>query len=116
MNPTSVSARLRTLAVLIASLGLAAGAQASVEVSQTPRADRSALYAAEGAFTLDDGRELSLRVMSRSVVVRIAEQEERWQPVAPNVVASPDGRQRLHLHRDANGVVDRISLETKLAR
>lgn len=114
MKSSSLSARLRTLAALIASLGLAAGAQAS---AQAPVAqDRGALYAAEGSFTLDDGRELSLRVMSRSVVVRIDEQEERWQPVAPNVVASPDGRQRLHLHRDTNGVVDRVSLETKLAR
>lgn len=93
---------------------LAAGAQAGVTPA-TP--DRSTVQAAEGGFVLADGRTLSLRLRSTGVDVNLNEESvERWRMESESVLISPDRRQRLHLHRDANGLVDRVSLETPRAR
>lgn len=112
--PPSLLRAPRLLAALfaLASLGAQAGA-----AGRTESIDRSLLDAAQGEFQLADGRALNLRPRSRTVEVRFDEQElQRWRPESSNVLVSPDGRQRLHLHREANGSVDRVSLETQRTR
>lgn len=92
----------------------AAGAQAGV-VEAGP--DRSVVQAAEGGFVLADGRTLNLRMRPRGVEVNLNEETvERWRLESETVLVSPDSRQRLHLHRDANGFVDRVSLESPRQR
>ena len=92
----------------------AAGAQAGVGEAGP---DRSALHAAEGGYVLADGRTLDLRVRSRGIEVNLNEETvERWRLESETVLVSPDRRQRLHLHRDAKGFVDRVSLESPRQR
>lgn len=102
-----------SLTVLLVGL---CGATAHAGVAPaTP--DRSAVQAAEGGFVLADGRTLSLRLRSTGVEVNLNEEiVERWRIESETVLVSPDRRQRLHLHRDANGMVDRVSLESPRAR
>lgn len=102
-------------ALMVSSLLMTAGS--AVQAQAEARIDRSTLDAAQGEFVLEDGRALNLRLRSRSVEIRIDEQDsERWKPESAEVLVSPDGRQRLHLHRDRKGFVDRVSLETQRAR
>lgn len=101
-------------ALFVSSLLMSA---AAVQAQPELRMDRSTLDAAQGEFVLEDGRALNLRLRSRGVEIRIDEQDsERWQPESSSVLVSPNGRQRLYLHRDHNGVVDRVSLETQRPR
>lgn len=93
---------------------LTTAAQAGVGESQP---DRSTLQAAEGGYVLADGRTLSLRLRPRGVDVNLNEEKvERWRLESETVLVSPDQRQRLHLHRGVNGLVDRVSLESPRQR
>lgn len=110
---TYSSARLPLLLVPLALL-VAGAAQAA---AGDARLDLSTVQAAEGGYVLADGRELSLRLLSRAVEVRVDDQPaQRWLPQSEAVLVSPDGRHRLHLHRGTNGFVDRVSLESPRPR
>lgn len=115
MPPSSLLRRPLFIGALLAlaSLGAQAGATGRADAS----IDRELFYAAQGEFQLADGRALNLRPRSLSVEVRFDDQHsQRWTAESASVLVSPDGRQRLHLHREANGSVDRVSLETRRAR
>ncbi|WP_374437879.1 hypothetical protein [Inhella sp.] len=109
------------LTVVALALNLAhAPAQAAVPEAApqatAPATAVRALWDAEGEYELQDGRSLSLHVRGQRVSVAVGFQpEERWQLVSPELIVSPDGLQRLHLHRNATGRVERVSLELKRA-
>ncbi|MFO1253281.1 MAG: hypothetical protein U1E77_19610 [Inhella sp.] len=108
------------LTVVALVLNLAhAPAQAAVTEGAPPATAAAvrALWDAEGEYELQDGRSLSLHVRGQRVSVAVGFQpEERWQLVSPELIVSPDGLQRLHLHRNAAGRVERVSLELRRAR
>ncbi len=109
------------LTVVALVLNLAhAPAQAAVPEAApqatTPALTVRALWDAEGDYALQDGRSLSVTVRGPHVSVAIGLQpEERWQLVSAELIVSPDGLQRLHLHRNAAGRVERVSLESRRA-
>lgn len=99
-----------TVVALVLNL-LHSPAQAAV-----PAADAAVrtLWEADGQYELQDGRSLSLRVRAHRVTVGVGDQpEERWRVVSPDLIVSPDGLRRLHLHRSATGRVEQVSLEVQ---
>ncbi len=108
-----------TVVALVLNLAQAPAQAAVPEAAAQATAPASALRAmwdAEGEYELQDGRSLSVTVRGQRVSVAIGLQpEERWQLVSPELIVSPDGLQRLYLHRNAAGLVERVSLELKRA-
>lgn len=105
------------LAALTSALVFAFASQAAVPSPTSQRVLHAVPEGAGGYYDLDDGRELRLRVRSDGMVVSIGSQRaDLWQPAGEGVFVSPDGKQRLRLYRGSSGTVDRLELETRVAR
>ena len=103
--------RLTTVAALTLNLS-AAPAQAVVAHPATAPLAVPTLWDAEGDYTLQDGRNLSLRVRGQQALVAVEnEAEERWRVQGQDLLVSPDGQRRMHLHRDRSGRVQRVTLD-----
>lgn len=97
--------RSLTLALALLTLGTA-----HAGLTETPREHQQA----SGSYTLQDGRELVLRAYGGQMYVTLGNRPtERWELVNPDRLRSPDGRHTLHLHREASGFVDSVSLESR---
>lgn len=104
--------RLTTLAALTLNLSAAPAHAAAAHPAAAPLAVPT-LWDAAGDYTLQDGRNLSLRVRGQQPLVAIEnEAEERWRVQGQDLLVSPDGQRRIHLHRDRSGQVQQVTLET----
>lgn len=109
--------RPHTLAAFATAFAFTLSSQAAVPTPAPQRVQHAVPDGAEGYYELADGRELKLRVRGDGVLVSIGHQRGHlWQPVADGVLVSPDGNQRLRLYRDGAGSVNRLDLETRVAR
>lgn len=106
-----------TLAAFLALLPFASATQAAVPNPAPQRVQHAVLDGAEGSYDLEDGREMKLRVRGDGMVVTIGNQRgDVWRPAGEGAFVSPDGKQRLRLYRDGAGTVNRLDLETRVAR
>lgn len=109
--------RPHTLAAFLALSQFVAVSQAAVPNPAPQRVQHAVLHGADGDYDLDDGREMKLRVRGDGMVVSIGNQRgDVWRPAGDGALVSPDGKQRLRLYRDGAGTVNRLDLETRVAR
>ncbi len=107
---------LTLTAALLASLTLTAPASAQ-EPPVPAAAERAMWRGAQGEYLLDDGRTLRVHVGVRRLGVSVDDTPfEAWRAQSAELLVSPDGQRRLRLHRNVDGNVDRIALETDRLR
>lgn len=107
---------LSTLVALTLNLSGAPAQAATPDAAPAPLAALAvpALWDAEGEYELQDGRNLSLRVRGNQPRVALeSAAEERWRVQSPDLLVSPDGQRRIHLHRDRSGRVQQVTLEMR---
>lgn len=101
--------QISLLAALIATLSTAAQAQ---EPTMPAEADQAMLRAAEGAYTLEDGRTLKVYVEAKRLGVGLdAGPVETWKVAGNELLVSADGTRRVRLYRTEDGRVERIAYE-----
>ncbi|HEY0955619.1 MAG TPA: hypothetical protein VGE36_12720 [Roseateles sp.] len=110
LRPLTLSAALLALMTLTAP--------ASAQEPTVPAAtDRILLRQAQGEYLLDDGRTLRVQVGVRRVGVALDETPlESWRAENSELLVSPDGMRRVRLHRNVDGSVDKVQLETDRLR
>ena len=110
LRPLTLSAALLALMTLTAP----ASAQEPTVPAVT---DRVMLRLAQGEYLLDDGRTLRVHVGVRRVGVAVDETPlENWRAESSELLISPDGLRRVRLHRNVDGSVDKVQLETDRLR
>ena len=110
LRPLTLSAALLALMTLTAP----ASAQEPTVPALT---DRVMLRLAQGEYLLDDGRTLRVHVGVRRVGVALDETPlENWRAENSELLVSPDGMRRVRLHRNVDGSVDKVQLETDRLR
>ncbi|MDR7332991.1 hypothetical protein [Roseateles asaccharophilus] len=110
LRPLTLSAALLALMTLTAP----ASAQEPTVPAVT---DRVMLRLAQGEYLLDDGRTLRVHVGVRRVGVAVDETPlENWRAENSELLVSPDGMRRVRLHRNVDGSVDKVQLETDRLR
>lgn len=103
-------------AALLALMTLTAPASAQ-EPTVPAVTDRVMLRHAQGEYLLDDGRTLRVHVGVRRVGVAVDETPlESWRAENSELLVSPDGMRRVRLHRNVDGSVDKVQLETDRLR
>jgi hypothetical protein len=112
MKTWTILRPLTLSAALLATLTLTAPASAQ-EATAPAFTERALLRLAQGEYLLDDGRTLTVRVGVRRLGVGVDSQVlETWRAESNELLISPDGMRRVRLHRDVDGSVDRVVLET----
>jgi hypothetical protein len=111
MKTWTVLQPLTLSAALLATLTLAAPASAQ-EPTIPSAATRVLMRAADGEYTLEDGRTLKVHVAANHLDVGLgASPLETWKADGNGLLVSPDGMRRVRLYRNVDGSVDRIAYE-----